>query len=187
MQEQEVRIEYVPLSDLQRWPRNPKLHSLNTLQDSIERFGYVQPLLVDERTGKLVAGHGRLDALQARKSTGKPPPARVLERNGEWLVPVIRGVQFESVREAEAYLLADNRLVELGGWEGDMLVEMLSEHRDVLSGTGFTEPEIQAMLGSTPPPTDNDLVAGFGATDAPSTRLDRKQVRCPSCGHEFAA
>ena len=55
------RIEYLPLSAMVRWPRNPKGHDLGELHGMIARFGYVMPMLIDEGTGRLVAGHGRLD------------------------------------------------------------------------------------------------------------------------------
>ena len=59
----ELGIEYLPLSHLQVAPRNPKRHALDQLGASIGRFGYVEPIIVDERTGRLVAGHGRRDSL----------------------------------------------------------------------------------------------------------------------------
>ena len=58
------------------------------------RFGYVAPMILDERTGRLVAGHCRLESLKRAKSAGKAPPKRVRVENGDWLVPVVRGVAF---------------------------------------------------------------------------------------------
>ena len=78
MDKDAIRIEYMPLDKLQRWPRNPKAHDLGALHVSINRFGFITPLIVDERTGKLAAGHGRLDALQQMKARGADPPARIV-------------------------------------------------------------------------------------------------------------
>ena len=50
-----ARIEYMPLSQLERWPRNPKKHADDTINESITRFGFVQPILIDENTKRLVA------------------------------------------------------------------------------------------------------------------------------------
>lgn len=92
------------------------------------KFGYIQPMLIDERSGKLVAGHGRLERLQALKASGAAPPARIKVGKGkDWLVPVIRGVGFKSESEAEEYLLLDNRAVELGGWDDAGLLDMLED------------------------------------------------------------
>jgi len=88
----DVRIEYMPLSKLVRAGRNPKSHDLGALASSFERFGHVAPMVLNEITGRLVAGHGRLDALQAMKAQGRKPPERIRVQDGEWLVPVVRGV-----------------------------------------------------------------------------------------------
>lgn len=146
---QQHRIEFVALSELIRHPRNPKGHDIERLEESIDRFGFVQPLMIDERTQHLVAGHGRLDTLAQKKAAGEEPPERIVVRHGEWLVPVIRGVAFESDADAEAYLIADNRLVELGGWEDEALATMLVELReaDSLTGTGYDAGEVEELLG----------------------------------------
>jgi len=146
--EGEVRIEYMPLSEIRRWPRNPKDHDLGALHVSFRRWGYVQPVLVDERTGTLVAGHGRLDALEQMRKEGQTPPRRIIERDGEWFVPVIRGISFDSDIEAAAYSIADNRLVELGGWIPDKLVEVLTELADsnALDGVGYDYADLNALI-----------------------------------------
>jgi hypothetical protein len=148
----EMRIEYVAIDAVLKWPRNPKLHDENTLDSSIERFGYVQPLLFDETSGRLVAGHGRLDALQRRKREGKEPPARVkISDSGAWLVPVVRGVGFANEQEAEAFLLVDNRLVELGGWDDKQLAEMLEslQSTDGIDSIGWSGKEIDRLIADT--------------------------------------
>jgi len=143
-----VRIEWVALADLQRAPRNPKQHAGEEIERSILRFGYIAPVIMDERTGRLVAGHGRLDALAALRAGGKDPPARVRRRtDGEWMLPVLRGISFNSDAEAEAYLLADNRLTEAGGWDRAMLAGVLGELLDAkaLTGTGYSEDDVRAL------------------------------------------
>ena len=68
------------------------------------------------------------------------------DEDGSWLVPVIRGVSFKSEEEAQAYLLADNRLVELGGWNTSALIEELEKlaEESTLEGTGFDDSDKQA-------------------------------------------
>ncbi len=143
-----LRIEYVDLASLVRAPRNPKGHDLGSLHMSLKRFGFVNPILVDDTTGRIVAGHGRLDALQQLKASGGKPPVRVQAVNGAWLVPVIHGVGFENETEAESYLIADNRTVELGGWDDAALASLLSDlaAQDALAGTGFDQDDVDALL-----------------------------------------
>lgn len=173
-----VRIEYVALSELKRWPRNPKDHDLGELRRSIARFGYVQPILVDESTGRIVAGHGRLDVLEQMKAEGRKPPERVLERKGEWLVPVIRGVAFNSDDEAQAYLLADNRLTEIGGWEDGTLTDVLNDlaEKDLLEGIGWDGNDVEDMMRFL---ESVQLVESDAA--------ESEDIKCPKCGFEWRA
>ena len=121
--------------------RNPKSHQVDTVLMSMGRFSYVSPMILDERTGRLVAGHGRLESLRKAKAEGKEPPDCIRVKNGDWFVPVVRGVAFVDDREAEAYLLADNQTTILGGWDDEELREIIERlgEADELAGTGFEE------------------------------------------------
>src|SRR5687767_10340946 len=101
-------LEYMPLADLQRAPRNPKGHADQLIAESMERHGYVEAVVIDERTGRLVAGHGRLDSLQVRHAAGSEPPEGVVAEGDQWLVPVQRGWSSTSDEQAENYLLTSN-------------------------------------------------------------------------------
>src|SRR5689334_9807248 len=82
-----LRVEYLPLSSLKPATRNPKRHEIETLLASMNRWGYVGLMILDERTGRLVAGHGRLEALKRAKEAGQKPPDRIRVVGGEWYVP----------------------------------------------------------------------------------------------------
>jgi hypothetical protein len=145
----EHRIEMMRLSEIQGAIRNPKQHDTKRIEESLERFGFISPVTIDEKTGRLVAGHGRLEALKHRKAMNLPPPGRIeVAPDGEWLVPVLRGIVFEDARQAEAYLLADNRLVEAGGWDEGELLAMLSDiQKDTtsLEGIGWDAHDLDAL------------------------------------------
>lgn len=66
----ERTIDYLPVDDLVAAPRNPKRHAEADLAVSLSKHGYTEPVLLDERTGKLVAGHGRVEALLAAQNRG---------------------------------------------------------------------------------------------------------------------
>ena len=98
-------VQEVSLEKLKPYERNAKQHpeeQLEKLQASIREFGFVSPCLID-KDYNIIAGHGRV---MAAKQMG-------LER-----VPcvLIEGLTEEQRR---AYILADNRLTELGGWDMD--------------------------------------------------------------------
>lgn len=145
----DLRIEWVKLSEIVRWPRNPKDHDLGLIYQSISRFGFLQPLLVDEGSGQLVAGHGRLDTLQMKRQAGEKPPAGIKVEDKEWMVPVVRGIHFEDDHEAEAYVIADNRTVEQGGWLDDRLAAVLQDHVSDLRGMGFDRDDVDDLLSRT--------------------------------------
>jgi hypothetical protein len=151
MEGEEISVEYVDFREIQKWPRNPKDHDLHEIRKSFYRFGFIKPVLLDEGTKQLVAGHGRLDTLKILRDNAKEPPRgiRVID-DDVWLVPVLRGVRFENPAEAEAFLLADNRLSEIGGWNQDLLSEMLGEIVDVddaLEGIGFNIADVMSIMG----------------------------------------
>jgi hypothetical protein len=165
-------IEYTPLSKLLRAPRNPKDHDIGALAESMKRFGYVAPMLLNESSGRLVGGHGRLERLEQAKDSGEVPPKRIQVKGKEWLVPVVRGIAFESDEEAEAYLLADNRLVELGGWKDEELLPILKDLAEGagLEGVGFDADDLDQMLldaesgDVSPSEGDGEMLDSLGVT-----------------------
>lgn len=148
----ERRIEYMPLSKLAKSgaKRNPKEHDIGAISVSVEKHGYVEPIVMDDRTSRLVAGHGRIETLQALKKEKKTPPDGVKVEKGEWLVPVARGWASKNDAQAEAYLLASNRLVELGGWNIDELEAVLSDLATdkALDGSGYDGDDLDRLLSA---------------------------------------
>lgn len=176
-----VHIEYVPLSELRRWPRNPKGHDLGALHESYDRFGYVMPMLLDERTGRLAVGNGRLDALQQRKAAGKEAPGGIRASDGMWSVPVVRGVSFETDAEMDAYVIADNRLTETGGWDEPALASILADlavEEEGLRGVGFDKDDLDALLASLPAAIE------FPEYDE-SIADEVEYITCPECSHRW--
>lgn len=178
--EEALRVEYLPLDEVITWDRNPKDHALDQIGKSIGRFGFVQPLILDERAQRLVAGHGRLAALSQMRAAGERPPKRVrVDLTGRWLVPVIRGISFNSDAEAGAYAVADNRLVEIGGWQHDKLSELLQEFMEedqsLLEATGYDSADLDDLL--------KDLEGGVPATKLdPEPKLDKAADLAKSWG-----
>ena len=119
---QEVRIEL-----LRPYEQNAKIHGedqILKLMDSIREFGFLSPCLVERGTNNLIAGHGRVEA--ARRLGLKTVPC----------------VYIQDITEAQrrAYILADNRLTELGEWDMDTVSFELQELKDMdfqIDLTGF--------------------------------------------------
>jgi hypothetical protein len=142
-------VDYVPLDAVKLAPRNPKGHDGNGIRTSIGHFGFAELPLIDERTGRLVAGHGRHEQLVAMHGAGQEPPDGVkVDDDGTWAMPVIRGWASRSDTEAEAYLIGSNQWTIAGGWNDAALAELLSGQAqlDMLYLTGFTDKDLAALL-----------------------------------------
>ena len=127
-----IHIEYKNIKEIEGADINPKDHDIGTLYNIINRFGFTQPLLINRATNKLLAGHGRLITLLQMQQAGDKVPDRIVETEQDWQVPVYF-VDIKDEAEAQAYLIADNRLTELGGWKSD---ELLLSLKDIVEETG---------------------------------------------------
>lgn len=169
------QIEYVPLDDLQPNPDNPKRHDVDTIDASIGRLGYVEPVVIDGRTGYLVSGHGRRATLRAMKERGVPPPpgVDVDPETDVWRVPAVTGWESVDDDEATAAIIALNRTTEIGGWEDDSLLDLLDtlgEIDDGLEGVGFDDDAIRELEMLTGRLADDDT--GFLDGLAPDDKVD---------------
>lgn len=159
MPERERIIRYLRLGEITGADINPKQHDGPGIAGSVSEFGLAELPLLDERTGRLVAGHGRIDDLRSRKAIGGTPPPDVgVDDDGEWLVPVQGGWSSRSDAHARAYLAASNKLSENGGWDRDLLGPFLGDLavEGLLELTGFTHDELDEL---------NDI--GGGGNDDP--------------------
>ena len=127
--------EVVAVSALKPYARNARTHSrrqIKKIAASIERFGFVNPVLIDENN-QIIAGHGRVAA------------AKLL---GWQEVPTLR-VEHLDEAEKRAYILADNRLAEEAGWDKEMLAIELQGLIDLdfsIELTGFDLAEVDFLL-----------------------------------------
>ena len=152
-----ISVKYENLDDIIQADTNPKDHDLGVLYQSMKRFGFTNPIIVNESTGKLLAGHGSLQTLQMMRDNGEKAPDRIEvevdtgdETIENWYVPVLYGVSMDNLAEAQAYLIADNRLTELGGWKPMDLMENLSEiieETGNLDGIGYDLDDVETILG----------------------------------------
>jgi hypothetical protein len=139
---EELRIEYLPLSDLisRKDPDNAKLHDLPELEASFRKFGFVAPAAIEETTGLLLFGHGRIDELAGLKAEGAKPPKRIRVEGDEWLVPVIRGIRLGK-KLGSLYRFADNAIGE-GLWDRGQLAKVIvaavGKNLEELDGTGIS-------------------------------------------------
>lgn len=128
-------IKYVHPDELQLRPNNPRQHSdeqIAKIASSVEQFGNLNPILIDQDK-KIISGGGRLLAAKKMK----------LDR-----VPVLQ-ISHLSDEEKRAYRIADNRLAELGEWDKEALIfeldAILEADEFSVELTGFSTAEIDTM------------------------------------------
>lgn len=125
---EELWIDYINISDLKAWEKNPKLHASEAIGASIDRHGFVEPIIIDEETVCIASGHGRIEELCRKYNAGEKPPTNIkLGESGVWQAPVIRGNHFKDEAELSAYVVTANRLTELGGWNESLLDKIIAE------------------------------------------------------------
>lgn len=126
-------VTELPAKSLKPYKKNAKKHSddqVELIARSIKEFGFINPVLID-KDRNVIAGHGRLMAA---------------EKLGIENVPCI---YVEGMTEAQrkAYVLADNKLCELGSWDTNILTSELQELENIgfdIDVTGFDIEEINA-------------------------------------------
>jgi len=126
--EQLLPADYNPRKDLQ-----PGDKEYEKLKRSIEQFGYVEPVIWNETTGRVVGGHQRLKVMQAMGITE------------------IECVVVELSPEKEKALnIALNKIS--GEWDNEKLALLITDLQGVdfdVSLTGFEESELADLFAAT--------------------------------------
>lgn len=135
-----LQIECVPLPQLKRNARSPRIYSekqIVMLARNIDTFGFLVPCLIDE-SNRLLTGIARVLAA---------------ERLGMKVIPVIR-IQHLSDAEKRGFIIADNKLVEMGAWDPNILRSELQFFTDLnidfdFSVLGFETAEVNIILDAS--------------------------------------
>jgi hypothetical protein len=127
----EIQSLAVSLQDLKLWPRNPRQGDVGALAESLKRFGQVRPILVQSSTMQIVAGN---HLYRAAAALGWTEMAAI--------------VTDMSDKQAKAFVAADNRMSELGGFDDAALAVLLADiqKNDTLEGTGYDADDLDALL-----------------------------------------
>ena len=160
--------DLVPIDSVAPHPENYRDHDVGAISESLSRFGQTKPIIVQRivvggmiplMNGYIVAGSG---TWKAAKALG-------------WTEIGVRFMEWDDL-QAKAYMIADNRLHDLGRTEENALGELLSQlaQDDALAGTGFDGDDV------------DDLLVEIGKLELPRVpRGKPKTVQCPKCGERF--
>jgi hypothetical protein len=134
---QAKQIEYIATETLVPYARNAKKHDkaqVAAIAASIKEFEFNNPVLIDADNG-IIAGHGRVLAAQLLKLPE---------------VPCIRLGHLTDTQK-RAYMLADNRLAEIGGgWDEELLKLEIADLKEMdeasLALVGWSDAELADIL-----------------------------------------
>ena len=150
-------VEARAVAALLPYAGNARTHSAEQVAQiaaSILEFGFVAPVLVDER-GEIIAGHGRL---LAAKSLGLDA------------VPTIVRAGLTEAQKA-AYRLADNRIALNAGWDEALLAAEVAKLQEMggvdLALTGFDAGELDRLLAGLETETGNGTATAVASDGEP--------------------
>lgn len=154
-----LKIEYINIMDLVGYGRNARTHSEDQIQqliDSINEYGFTNPVLIDENN-ILIAGHGRTEAAK---------------QIGMQEIPVIR-LKDLSENQKKALRISDNQLALNAGWDFQLLAAEISDLQSVdfdIDLLGFDDEFLEDILaGDTDKLEDDQDEEG----DSPQVKIIR--------------
>lgn len=126
-----LKTEKVSVVDLIEYENNPRRNdkAVSAVLESIRKFGYVNPIIINGEN-VILAGHTRTKALK---------------QAGVESVEVIR-LSHLTEQEEKAFRIADNRVSDFSGWNGDLLEnEMRQIGADDWKKFGFSDKQLKAL------------------------------------------
>lgn len=165
MQELQVNTEIIEVDKLKPHPRNPRTatkEAMDRLKKQIFNLGQYKPIIVDTRTGYIVGGHMRLEALKQLN----------MKR------ALVSYITSDNDAHAMEYMLSDND--HIGVTDKDALVEMLSELPEVRLPDFAIQTLEPDNLGDFM--DQSDTVDPTSLTDSDTETIIKPDCVCPTCG-----
>jgi hypothetical protein len=158
-----------PVEALSEHPENPRRGDVGAISESIEANGFFGAVLVQASSGHVIAGNHRLKAALALGLA--TVPALYIDVDDD---------------QAKRIMLADNRSNDLASYDDAALAKLLGSVGGSLVGTGYTDQDLAALLGSlnefsyqsnggsgsSKYPTNEEAAERYASTDVRSLYLD---------------
>jgi len=164
MKIQSKNIQLVDVSAIVENPKNANRHSIEQikrLEKLIQFQGFRNPLIISNRSGYLIVGHGRLEAA---KNLGMDK------------VPVIYQ-DFDNEAQEYAYLISDN---EIARW-AELDKQSLLDNIDLVGLDDLQLLGIENIESLKMPDFEPVGIEDQGKLD----QLEPKYITCPNCGEDF--
>jgi len=162
MEQQNLTIKRVPIESLHLDPANARDHgpeNMDAIVASLTRFGQAEPLVVQESSGRVIGGNGRLSAMKQLGWT----ECDIVELDVDDLTATALGI-------------ALNRTGQLADWNEETLGRLLSELRDAgeLDGVGYSDSDIDELLDGLQADIDVGNIDDEGPVDPPEEPVSRR-------------
>ncbi|CCC85591.1 hypothetical protein PPM_2654 [Paenibacillus polymyxa M1] len=168
-----MEFRVLPIEQINAAAYNPRIDlqpgdvEYEKLKASIESFGYVEPIVWNERTGNMVGGHQRYKIMVNELG------------HAELAVSVV------NLDDQQERLLNIALNKVSGRWDDEALTQLLVELQEAgedISLSGFDEVDLKQMLGEIEIP---NFEAGTAEDQGDLGVLSSRLVTCPHCGMEF--
>lgn len=150
----------VDIDRLQPHPDNANRGHLKTISESVQAHGVYKPVIYQRGTSYILAGN---HTWQAAKDAGLAT------------IPAI-GLDVDDTT-AKRIMLVDNRARDKAHWDNEALVKLL-EDVDDLTGTGYTDTDVNDLLRYCEPPELDELAQEVGEWN-PADAWPTVKITCP--------
>lgn len=158
-----MKVKVVKLSEIFPYYDNPRdnTNAVEPTKESIKRFGYVKPILVD-KAGVIIAGHTRYVAAY---------------QLGMEFVPVVYSDMDDEM--AKKYRILDNKLAEKSSFDEDQLLEELRNMEVPTDMQAFFFEDINQMLNFSFD-SINQQAEEYGGFQDDYSQVDDENFEAPS-------
>ena len=144
-----MKTVMIPIGELKRPERNVRMHTDKQLKEfrrSVEMFGQIRPIVVDENY-VMLAGNGLYETLVSMGRT-------------EAACYIVKGL---SEKEKKKLMLADNRIFDLGVDDMSAFDALIAELGDDLDVPGFDDELLQSLKASCE--EVDEIMSSYGIID----------------------
>ena len=165
MEQRNIKHQTIDIDSIQPHSKNVRQGDIGAISESLKAHGQYRPIVVDERTGQILAGN---HTWKAAKALG-------------WSQIQASIIETKDDDEALRILLADNKANDLAMYDTGSLEELLkelSESEQGLEGTLFDLADIDDLQ------IDNEPL-DLSEFEKYDETIDTEH-KCPKCGYEWS-
>lgn len=156
-----MEIEQVPVINLKPYPNNPRKGNVDLIAESLEAYGQYKPIIVNKRTGEILAGN---HTYEAAAQLG-------------WKEIAVSYVDVDAATAAKIVAI-DNRTSDQGTYDTEMLLKLLDELPD-LNATGYGQEDYDDLLALLDEETTTEISPEtvfspiFGTAESPDDNVQQ--------------